>query len=865
MRSACLLLALTALVVPALHAQPTVVTNPQVAATSFQAQLSGTVNPGGEPTTVWFRYGVDSNLNSSLSTLFADLGAGTKQVTFYAKIIGLTGNTTYYYQAYATNATGTGKGAIASFTTPATPVLSLGVKDSGNFAQGQNGATYTLTVSNDPAAGPTSDSVGVTQTLPAGLTLVSIGGQNWSCQQNTCQRNDLLAPGDSYPPINVVVNVAPDAPAQVTYKATVSGPGVQPFTATDVTTIKPLTGEAQFINTLSAAIAAESESLSATVRPLVLGGNLALANGAMIAGVRQDVLLDYVDGLKAAGVQRVDLNPGILSMNDPNATALYDAVVQHIRQLGLELALNPEVNTGDLGSKPKFQDFQNTALQTYPQLAARYQPDEFVIVHMPTTMAARMGIQTAPSDWDGFIRAVAPLIKSASPHTRLGAGDFYSQTETAFYQDFLGIPDLDFLTMEIFDDANFEGYTQWAMEAHTAADAAHPNGKGVYIDQTWAPYYLPTPLPANWQAQPMDSLALVGPANSDFAATDASWLQMIAQFASDNGMEAVTAYTTEAFFAYGTANADKLSEPAYSAAAQQAVLQGQLTGTGQGYRADSQKFAVPQAVSLSSASYATLPTVFNPTCGTGSNPCNANATVAPDMLVAAFGADLAIDRASANSATFPVTLAGSTLKLIDSSNTSFDVGMYFASPGQVNYLVPSNAAPGPAGITVTSSDGTQTGGTLLIAPVAPGLYTASQTGSGPAAGIAICAGTCSGWPNSQGNGQFYQYTFASGCVPGSCSPQPLSLGGASDQVVVELFGTGIRHVSSLAAVTASINGQNVPVIYAGPQGQYPGLDQINVLLPHGLSGSGTVNLVLSVQDSVNNVNASANAVTLNIM
>jgi uncharacterized protein (TIGR03437 family) len=476
-----------------------------------------------------------------------------------------------------------------------------------------------------------------------------------------------------------------------------------------------------------------------------------------------------------------------------------------------------------------------------------------------------MGIDTAPSDWDGFIRAAAPLIKTASPRTRLGAGDFYNETETAFYEDFTGILELDFMTMEIFDDANFAGYTQWAEEAHAAADPTHPGGKSVYIDETWAPYFLPYPLPSDWQAQTLDSLSLVGSCNSDFAAMDASWLQMISQFASANSMESVTAYTTEAFFAYGTANADKISEPAYSAAAQQAILQGQITGTGQSYLADSKQWATPVAVSLSSASYATLATVFNPNCGTGTNPCNANATVAPDMLVSVFGADLANASRSSTSATFPTSLAGTSMTLTDSSNTAYDVGMYFASPGQVNYLVPSNAKPGPAGVIITSGDGTQTGGILLISPVAPGIYTANQDGSGPASGIAICSGACSGWPNSEGNGQFYQFTFASGCTPGSCTAQPLSLGGSSDQVVVELFGTGIRHVSSLSAVTAVINGQNVPVVYAGPQGQYPGLDQVNVLLPHSLAGSGAVNLVLNVQDSVNNVNTSSNAITLNIM
>jgi uncharacterized protein (TIGR03437 family) len=54
-------------------------------------------------------------------------------------------------------------------------------------------------------------------------------------------------------------------------------------------------------------------------------------------------------------------------------------------------------------------------------------------------------------------------------------------------------------------------------------------------------------------------------------------------------------------------------------------------------------------------------------------------------------------------------------------------------------------------------------------------------------------------------------------------------------------------------------------VYAGAQGQYPGLDQVNVVIPHSLAGSGLSTLVLSVQDAVNNVNTTSNTVTLHIL
>ena len=201
------------------------------------------------------------------------------------------------------------------------------------------------------------------------------------------------------------------------------------------------------------------------------------------------------------------------------------------------------------------------------------------------------------------------------------------------------------------------------------------------------------------------------------------------------------------------------------------------------------------------------------------------------------------------------------MTLVDATNTSYPVQMYFAGPNQVNYYVPGKVQPGPATITVSSGDGTRTAGTVLVAPVAPGLFTANASGQGAASALAICAGVCAGWPNRQANGQYFQDAFACAGSAG-CTPQPLSIG-ASDTVVVEFFGTGFRHLSSSAALTVRINGQAVPFLYAGAQGDI-GLDQLNVQLPYSLAGSGQVNLVLSVQDTVDNVTVTSNTVALNI-
>ena len=78
----------------------------------------------------------------------------------------------------------------------------------------------------------------------------------------------------------------------------------------------------------------------------------------------------------------------------------------------------------------------------------------------------------------------------------------------------------------------------------------------------------------------------------------------------------------------------------------------------------------------------------------------------------------------------------------------------------------------------------------------------------------------------------------------------------TDLVVLELFGTGIRGRSAVAAVTCKIGSTTLPVAYAGPQTVFVGLDQVNVTLPKSLHGAGIQTVLLTVDGQT------ANPVTL---
>jgi len=132
-------------------------------------------------------------------------------------------------------------GDVTSVMLGACSDLTIAKSHFGNFSGGQTNATYTLTVSNVGGAS-NGGLVTVTDTLPTGLSAVSMSGFGWTCDVPTvkCTRSDVLAGGASYPSITLTVSVALNAPASVTNTATVSGGGdtnLTNNTASDPTTI----------------------------------------------------------------------------------------------------------------------------------------------------------------------------------------------------------------------------------------------------------------------------------------------------------------------------------------------------------------------------------------------------------------------------------------------------------------------------------------------------------------------------------------------------------------------------------------------------------------------------------------------------
>ncbi len=229
---------------------------------------------------------------------------------------------------------------------------------------------------------------------------------------------------------------------------------------------------------------------------------------------------------------------------------------------------------------------------------------------------------------------------------------------------------------------------------------------------------------------------------------------------------------------------------------------------------------------------------------------SSNATLAPESIVAAFGANLASDTAAAATTPLPTALGGTFVIVRDSAGTERRAPLFFVSPTQVNYQMPASTAPGRATVFITAADGQIAAGEITSANTAPGLFAANANGQGVAAGVVLrvrADATQVYEPLTQFDAALNRYVAV-----------PVELGPEGEQVFLVLFGTGLRLRANLAAVLARVGGTDAEVTFAGPVEGLAGLDQLNLKLPRSLRGRGEVEVAVTVESNA------ANAVRVNI-
>ena len=76
--------------------------------------------------------------------------------------------------------------------------------------------------------------------------------------------------------------------------------------------------------------------------------------------------------------------------------------------------------------------------------------------------------------------------------------------------------------------------------------------------------------------------------------------------------------------------------------------------------------------------------------------------------------------------------------------------------------------------------------------------------------------------------------------------KPIVFGEAEETLSLVLYCTGVRGRHSEQPVTVHLGALSVVASYAGPQMDFQGLDQINIVLPRTLAGIGEVGIHLDV-------------------
>jgi uncharacterized protein (TIGR03437 family) len=200
----------------------------------------------------------------------------------------------------------------------------------------------------------------------------------------------------------------------------------------------------------------------------------------------------------------------------------------------------------------------------------------------------------------------------------------------------------------------------------------------------------------------------------------------------------------------------------------------------------------------------------------------AGGTLAGESIASVFGTDL----------------NATSLRIRDSAGKEGVAQLLFVSPAQINFVMPPGLSNGNAILTLFRPDGTTPSSPLRLAAVAPGLFTADANGKGPPAGISIRVAA----DNSQVSQPLAEFEPSrNGYIAA-----PIDLGSPSDKVFLVLFGTGFRHYSASSAIAVTVGGEPSAVSFAGPQGAFAGLDQLNVLLPRNLAGRGEVEVAMTV-------------------
>jgi uncharacterized protein (TIGR03437 family) len=593
--------------------------------------------------------------------------------------------------------------------------------------------------------------------------------------------------------------------------------------------------------------------------PVDFSGELVTANGGrglQLTDPRQmqGVLLE-LERLRSLGVRAVSITIGFPLLHRPfhvwngNAdnydklAAFYRDLAGNVRQRGLRLVIKSGLlfpgfysagsglDVGRYYSSLSADQYIAARAAMAGEVARLMQPDYILLGAEPDVeaeLANKSAIATVAGYQGLMSRAISAVRESGTgDRILLGAGVGTWEPNGIAYINALAGTGLDFIDLHIYP-VNGRALDN----AIAFAEEARRRGKPVAISEAWLLKQRDSEFSVINVAN--NPVIFARDAFSFWEPLDSRFLAALARFAYWQEALMISPFWTRYFYAYLN-YADVSALPPDQIIARQleqtvaALVSNSFTPSGLQY----QRFVTPGGSRASTVSAAAL---------------EQNRPIASDSLISLFGLNLAATTASATALPLPETLAGTEVRVTDSSGTTRVAPLLYVSPAQVNVLVPSNLAAGQATIVVRSPSRDTTVGketksisTVQLNAAAPGLFSANSSGRGPAAAYVqrVRGGTAS------------QSELVFECAgAGNCVVKPVDLGPDSDRVILTLFGTGFRRSLETARVT--IGGVVVIPEYIGDQRQFAGLDQVNVTIPRTLAGRGTVDVQVSVGGMTSN-------------
>ncbi len=324
-------------------------------------------------------------------------------------------------------------------------------------------------------------------------------------------------------------------------------------------------------------------------KPL-FAGVLHLAHGQIIAKMPLDVLIASADALKEAGVERVDIYTTQSAWRDkiPADIAKYDALVAHNRQLGLKLGFDPEVDPRTLTGG--YAQWKPWAIAAYTEMARRYQPEKFSVMHEPTAMDMSLREKVSPATWAAFATEACAAIAAVSPHTVCTVAIL--PFERAEFDALIKVPAIKSIGFDIFGDGHdFFNYDSSGLrhqidELASMIKAARAAGKSLHIAETgrqiWDFMDLTATSRAEMSHQSYQDYNIGDPRYIDL---DGRWFETMAHYAAAHEFDSIMLFRTTTFFTYSPPGTNtSLVSAGYIRAVAEAVAAHKRTGMFDTYR-----------------------------------------------------------------------------------------------------------------------------------------------------------------------------------------------------------------------------------------------------------------------------------------